>query len=139
MSFSYTPLTFYDNKNYVKSNSHVNCKVVDNNSTKDIFNFRSPNRSQVAYGKGSKRPETTPKTVSTTLRLKGRRRKRSKDEKESGKRVGREVKLPPLQVDTVSAKNIRDEGESRDRNESGRYIETPRRTKKLKPRRIFRD
>ena len=79
----------------------------NNNNTRDICNFRLPNRDQVTSEKGSKRPDITSRTVSTTIRLKGRRRKGSKDEKESDKRVGRGVKLPPLQADTVSAKSKR--------------------------------
>ena len=93
---------------------------------------RKANRSDE---RGVKLPPLQVDTVSAKNRRNGdgRRPMNSKDEWEANRSGERGVKLPPLQADTVSAKNIREEGESRDTKENGKYIETPRRTKKLKP------
>ena len=69
--------------------------------------------------------------------------KYSRDEWKANRRIEKEIKLPPLQADTISAINMKDNREpmnkSSNRNGSERYIETPRINMELKPRRIIRN
>jgi len=63
-------------------------------------------------------------TVSANRRIvEDRRLKYSKDEWKAKRRAEKEIKLPLLQVDIVSVQ--------------GQYKETPRKTKELRPSKIF--